>query len=234
MGDGTTPGCLARSMSAIEAGAVPEASAGWWVVGNVAAMVTLRATRTRKPARSISISVKLVSSSNSASSRISALSPALSLDRGVAALSLGWRAMLEIRVIVEAVFRASRVGLGVRLDRADPGRKAADGEPITVDAEAAQGGERGTCNEGVVTEAFPRIDVADVNFHSGDLHRHQGVMERDGRVRVAAGVDDNAPGLLRARLVHEVDQRALAAGLPAVGDQAETRGGCLAQRVHVG
>jgi hypothetical protein len=42
-----------------------------------AATLMLRATRTRKPARSISISVRLVSSSSRASSRISALSSLL-------------------------------------------------------------------------------------------------------------------------------------------------------------
>ena len=59
-------------------------------------MLMLRATRTLKPARSISISVRLVSSSSSASSRISALSPDLSpgLDFVV---SSGWRAMIVIR-----------------------------------------------------------------------------------------------------------------------------------------
>jgi len=54
-------------------------------------MLMLRATRTRKPARSISISVRPVSSSSNASSRISALSSLLSF---AAALSSGWRAMI--------------------------------------------------------------------------------------------------------------------------------------------
>src|SRR5216684_3004228 len=44
-----------------------------------AAMLMLRATRTRRPARSISISVRLVSSSSNASSRISALSSLLNI-----------------------------------------------------------------------------------------------------------------------------------------------------------
>ena len=44
--------------------------AAWKFAGIDAAMLTLRATRSRKPARSISISVRLVSSSSSASSRI--------------------------------------------------------------------------------------------------------------------------------------------------------------------
>ena len=61
-------------------------------------MLMLRATRTLKPARSISISVRLVSSSSSASSRISALSPDLSPGLDFAAVvSSGWRAMIVIR-----------------------------------------------------------------------------------------------------------------------------------------
>jgi len=58
-----------------------------------AATLILRATRTRNPARSISISVRLVSSSSSASSRISALSSFFELED----LSAGWRAMILIR-----------------------------------------------------------------------------------------------------------------------------------------
>jgi hypothetical protein len=57
-------------------------------------MLMLRATRTLRPARSISISVRLVSSSSNASSRMSALS---SLENCAVAFSSGWRAMMLIR-----------------------------------------------------------------------------------------------------------------------------------------
>ena len=58
-------------------------------------MLMWRATRTREPARSISISVGLVSSSSNASSRIRAPS---SLSLGVTAgLVSGWRAIFSIR-----------------------------------------------------------------------------------------------------------------------------------------
>ena len=60
-------------------------AAGIW-----AAIEILRATRTRSPARSISISVRLVSSSSSASSRISALS---SLENLPVDFPSGWRAI---------------------------------------------------------------------------------------------------------------------------------------------
>src|SRR6266436_10060335 len=96
MGEGTTPGCLERSADADAAAGCADApiGAGAKLAGIDAAILTLRATRTRRPARSISISVRLVSSSSSASSRISALSSLLNFAAG---LSSGWRAMILIR-----------------------------------------------------------------------------------------------------------------------------------------
>ena len=61
------------------AAAAAATGAGWKLAGIAADTVMLRATRTRRPARSISISVRLVSSSNSASSRMSALSSLLQI-----------------------------------------------------------------------------------------------------------------------------------------------------------
>ena len=76
------------------AGAAEAAGAGWKWLGIEAAMLMLRATRSRRPERSISISVRLVSSSSKASSRTSALS---SLVNFAAFVSSGWRAMILIR-----------------------------------------------------------------------------------------------------------------------------------------
>src|ERR1700704_3602972 len=106
-----------------------------------AAMLTLRATRTRRPARSISISVRLVSSSSKASSRISALSSLLDL---AAVLSSGWRAMSLIRNFLWGVGRKPS---GFCFD-ADPGGKAGDREPVAVDAEAGKHREGGLRGEG--------------------------------------------------------------------------------------
>ena len=67
-------------------------------------MVMLRATRTRRPARSISISVRLVSSSSSANSRMSALSSLVDFAEDLsAALLSGYLAMLLIRIRLSAV-----------------------------------------------------------------------------------------------------------------------------------
>ena len=66
--------------------------------GIAAVTVMLRATRTRRPARSISISVRLVSSSSKASSRMSALSSLLKFAADLSAdLFSGGFAMLLIR-----------------------------------------------------------------------------------------------------------------------------------------
>src|SRR5450432_3733079 len=120
-------------------------------------MLMLRATRSRKPARSISISVRLVSSSSNASSRISALS---SLVNFGADLSSGWRAMILIR---NFLFCGGRDASGFRRD-ADPGGKAIDREPVTVDAETGQRRESGPGGEGVMAEVLAGVNIADVHF----------------------------------------------------------------------
>src|SRR5450631_291285 len=129
----------------------------------------LRATRSRKPARSISISVRLVSSSSKASSRISALS---SLVNFAAVLSSGWRAMVFDHGL--SVWRGTDAS-GVR-PGTDPGREARDREPVTVDAETGKRCKSGTRGEGMMTETLAGVDIADVHFDGGNLHRHQRVM----------------------------------------------------------
>jgi hypothetical protein len=82
---------LATSAISAVAAAAGADAASCGLAGIDAAMLMLRATRTRRPARSISISVRLVSSSSNASSRISVLSSLLDF---AAVLSSGWRAMI--------------------------------------------------------------------------------------------------------------------------------------------
>src|ERR1700730_9516493 len=135
-------------------------------------MLTLRATRTRRPARSISISVRLVSSSSSASSRMSALSSLLNFAAG---LSSGWRAMILIR---KFLFGDGTDASGFCLD-ADPGGKARDREPVTVDAEAGKRCESGPGGEGMMTKALASMDIANVHFDGRNFHRLQSVMQRD-------------------------------------------------------
>ena len=86
----------------------------------------------------------------------------------------------------------------------------------------------------MVTETLAGVDVADMHFDRRNLHRDQRVMQRDRGVRIAAGVDDDAGRLLRVRLVDEIDQLALAVGLPAIGLQAELRRRFHAQLFDIG
>ena len=92
VGDGAAAaaGAAARGNGACATGAMLD--------GIAAAIEMLRATRTRSPARSISISVRLVSSSRSASSRMSALSSLEDL-----LLLSGWRAMMSDPELLQAL-----------------------------------------------------------------------------------------------------------------------------------
>src|SRR5258708_15976709 len=138
-------------------------------------MLTLRATRTRRPARSISISVRLVSSSSNASSRMRAPS---SLALGVAVgLFSGWGAIFSIGIFEGIDGDASGGWLYIGFLGADFGGKAADGEPVSVDTEAAQSCEGCLGGEGMVAEIFAGMDIADMQFNGGDFHRFQGVVE---------------------------------------------------------
>src|SRR5450759_525034 len=159
----------------------------------------LRATLTRKPARSISISVRLVSSSSNASSRMSALSSLLSF---AAVLSSGWRAMSLIR---NFLFGDGTDASGFGLD-ADPGGKAIDREPVTVDAEAAKRRESGAGGEGVMTEILAGGNSAEVQRHGQNFQRHYSDRQRDRGVRIAGGSDDNFGRLPGRRLVDEIEQ----------------------------
>ena len=85
-----------------------------------------------------------------------------------------------------------------------------------------------------MTEILAGVDVADVDFDGRNLHRHQRVVQRDRGVRIAAGVDDDAGGLLGMRLVDEVDQFAFAVGLPAIGLEPELGRGLGAQLLDIG
>ena len=85
-----------------------------------------------------------------------------------------------------------------------------------------------------MAEFLAGVDIGDVHFDGRNFHRHQGVMQRDRGVRIAAGIDDDPGGLLGVRLVDEIDQFAFVIGLPAVGLEAELRGGLRAELLDVG
>ena len=94
--------------------------------------------------------------------------------------------------------------------------------------------ERGLGGEGMMTEILAGVNIADVHFDGRNFRRHQGIMQRDRGVRIAAGVDDDPGRLVGMRLVDEIDQFGFAAGLPAIGFQAELRGGVGAKFLDIG
>src|SRR4029453_18034285 len=79
---------------------------------------------------------------------------------------------------------------------ADPRRKAVNRKPVTVDAEAGKGRERGLGGEGMVTETLAGVNIADVHLDGRNFHRHQSVMQRNRGVRIATGVDYDPGGLV--------------------------------------
>src|SRR5689334_20381299 len=144
MGDVTRPGCFATSEAAAAAGAMAGAPAGTPTIG-AATTVPPRPTRTRRPARSISISVRPVSSSSLASSRMSSLSIPLPLSAIVSSLDA-----------MSALALAGKSG------------EAVDRKRIACDAEAADHGLGGKRHIGVVTPRLAGVDVADMGLD----HRH--------------------------------------------------------------
>jgi len=77
----------------------------------------------------------------------------------------------------------------------------------------------------MVTKALAGVNIGNVHFDRRYLGCHQGIVQGNGGVRVAARVDDNSSSLLAVSFVNVVDQFALAIGLSAVGLKAKMFGG---------
>src|SRR6266851_5658672 len=155
----TAPGCLAGSTAALslsKAGAGgSEAEVGRGGAGANTAC-TWRATRTRWPSRSNSISVRPVSSSSRASSRIRSWS--------IAGLSL----------LLRSPATASALAL-----RADQRGQPVDRKRIALHAEAAQARLGDRRDVGKVTKALARENVADVNLDERNVDGGDRVADRD-------------------------------------------------------
>ena len=95
------------------------------------------------------------------------------------------------------------------------------------DADADAGDHR------MVAEFLTRVDVRDVNLDHGQAGPSDGVMQRDGGVRVGTRIDDNACAGV-ARGVDFVDHRAFVVGLYAVHRDAQLGGDGVAIRFDVG
>src|SRR5690606_33187957 len=67
---------------------------------------------------------------------------------------------------------------------------------------------------GVVAERLARVHVAQVHFGERDLHREQGVTQRDAGVREAGRVEEDERYVAGGRLVNQLDQFRLGVALP--------------------
>ena len=84
---------------------------------------------------------------------------------------------------------------------------------IPFDAEAA---ERGGCcrgDMGMMTKLLAGVDIGDVDLDHGNAGCDQRVVDRNRRVAIAAGIDDDSGSRLRLRLMNPVDEVAFLVGL---------------------
>src|SRR5262249_54606034 len=158
--------------------ATARAAAGW------------RATRSRCPFCSISISVSPNSSSSEVNSRIALSS--IAIPRPDACCCLGPSA-----ATASALF----------LRRADHGGEPADRERIAGDAEAADHGAGHLRDVRVVTEGFARVNIGDVDLDHWYADRDDRIEDRNRGGGVARRVEHDTDRLL-ARLLDPIDQDA--------------------------
>ena len=235
IGECTQPGCLAGSSAAVlgarlrPAAAAPAAPALRGGMA-IAASSAARATRTRMPSRSISISLRPVSSSSSASSRISSWStlalPFMSFAIScVGSFLIGSARML---LLSSAVWRRCRCARPWPADPPWPRWRARSpsGRSRRL-ARAPPAPHRSVCRKGSRLKTFDRCTSI-----TGRPAAFKRVEDGDRGVGVGAGVEDDAVGLL-ARLLDPVDQLALRVGLaevdgrgPAPAPAPRCGGGC--------
>jgi hypothetical protein len=85
----------------------------------------------------------------------------------------------------------------------------------------------------MVPELLPGVHVRDVDFHSGHLHRRDGVPNGHRRVGVGAGVEHDAD-CLAPRSVDRVHEGAFMVGLETLHVEAVSRAGVLGELFDVG
>src|SRR5512132_3121769 len=194
MGEVITPGCFAGSSgtgsrpgsvtSAAPAGARDDAGAPPCV---------WRATRTRSPSRSNSISLSPVSSSSRASSR--------TISGSIASFSL-------------FLFLRSPVMSSALAARADQRGQPVDRERVAGNAEAAQAGLGHRGDVGMMAKTLARETIADMDFDHGQRDCGNRIADGDRRVGITARIDDDPRGPLGGGLVDEVHDFALMVLLP--------------------
>src|SRR5450830_991017 len=204
MGESTTPGCLAGSSGAATdsttgcgAGALTARGAA-----GAAAATVPRATRTRWPSCSISISVKPASSRSLVSSRIKSRS------------TIGAFGDFAIELSASLFcFCADHAG------------QSGDGQRIAVDAETADHCLGRLGDVGILPEFFARVDIGDVDFYDRHFQRQQRVENGDRGGGVAGRIDHQAGGFFGLRFLDPVYQFALHIRLPEHDVEAETLAG---------
>src|SRR5665647_2322761 len=214
MGESTTPGCLLASSGALTDSATGCGAGALGTYGAGAAAATVpRATRTRWPSCSISISVSPVSSRSLVSSRIKAWSTSG----------------------VFGDFAIEDSGLVLFFD-ADQSGQSCDRQRVAVDPEAADHRFGGLRHIGIMPETFTRVNVGDVDFDRRHLclYRQQRIENGDRRRGIAGGIEHDAGRLFGMRFLDPVDQLAFLVRLPEYHLEAEALGGGAAQLFNVG
>src|SRR5579862_42297 len=204
-----TPGCFEGSSGALSCSSGSDV-AGAAARDAAATGIPARATRTRWPSCSISISVRPVSSSSLVSSR---------MRSRLTTATFGGFATIRF--------------LNLRF-YADQGREAADRQRISLDAEAGNYGFRRLRHVGILPEAFARVDIGDVNFDDRHLHRQERVENGDRGRRIAGRIKNDPGGFFCQRLLDPAHQFAFAVRLAEDDVEAEAVGGRAAKFFDVG
>lgn len=85
-------------------------------------------------------------------------------------------------------------------------------ELITERAQTGDFTATGGCDEGMPAEGFPSFRQREVDFDDRQVHRFDGIVERDGRMGVRARIKDDS-GNLPLRFMQTVNQRSFRIGL---------------------
>src|SRR5262249_23968235 len=212
MGEVAAPGCFAGSSGAASTTGRDMSAAGARRDEAGPSAGVCRATRTRCPSRSNSISLSPVSSSRRASSR--------TMSGSIASFSLS----LLLRSPV------MRLALAACADQRD---QPVDGERIAGDAEAAQARLRHRGDMGMMAKVLAREDVAGVHFHHPDVGRPDRVADCDRGGPIGARVDDDARGFLGGGLVNCVHDLALMVRLSKFDFELVARSDLTTKLLHV-
>src|SRR5207237_304941 len=87
---------------------------------------------------------------------------------------------------------------------------------------------------GVMAVFLALMNVGDVHLDRRNLHREDGIEDRNRRRRVAGRIDHDAGGIVRLRLMNPVDDLALAVGLAEFDGEIEAARSVAAQLLHLG